>query len=394
MERDKTPLQQLDAPLLFLLFLLAITSLVAIQTSEIILPEKLKGLHFALKQGVWYCIGGIAVVFTMLIDFDRFRNFSWILYGFGMILLIGLFLNFPASVIETRNNATSWYSVPGGSFQPSELMKVFLIIVLAKLVSDHHSKRLEKRIQDDIWLLAKLGLATILPFILIMEQPDLGTGLVFLAILGSVLLVSGIRWRLLLLLASLAVLGVATLVFIYFTFPVFFGSHILAEYQINRFYGWLAPNDYASDEGFHLVKSLLAIGSGRLDGVGLNQLTVEVPEPHTDFIFSVIASQFGFVGGSIVISLFFMLIYRMIHIAIESHDPFGSYLCVGVIGMISFQVFQNIGMTIQVLPITGIPLPFISYGGSSLLTYMIAIGIVLNVRSRTKTFMFDSGRDN
>lgn len=134
----------------------------------------------------------------------------------------------------------------------------------------------------------------------------------------------------------------------------------------------------------------MAIGSGELYGKGLGNLQVYLPEAHTDFIFGVIAEQFGFVGSSIVVSLFFLLVYRMVHIALESNDLYGSYLCAGVAGMITFQVFQNIGMTIGLLPITGLPLPFISYGGSSLATYMLAIGLVLNVHSRTRKFMFAS----
>lgn len=134
---------------------------------------------------------------------------------------------------------------------------------------------------------------------------------------------------------------------------------------------------------------MTAIGSGQLYGKGLNENTVYLPEAHTDFIFAVIGEQFGFIGTSIVVAIYFMLIYRIIHTAIESNDPFGTYLCVGIVGMFTFQIFQNIGMTIGLLPITGIPLPFISYGGSSLLTSMLTIGLVLNVASRTRKYMFD-----
>jgi len=191
------------------------------------------------------------------------------------------------------------------------------------------------------------------PLLLILKQPDLGTAIVIAAILGSLLLVSGIRWRILLgsAVAVIAMLGL--LVFIYFSNPDFIKTYILKEHQMNRFYGWLAPHEFSSNYGFQLVKSLLAIGSGELQGKGLMNGQVYFP-------------------------------------ALESHDPYGSYLCTGVIGMITFQVFQNIGMTIQLMPITGITLPFISYGGSSLLTSMIAVGVVLNVRSRTRKYMFGS----
>ncbi|HEX6923626.1 MAG TPA: FtsW/RodA/SpoVE family cell cycle protein, partial [Bacillales bacterium] len=160
--------------------------------------------------------------------------------------------------------------------------------------------------------------------------------------------------------------------------------------QMDRIYSWLYPYENSSDgDAFQLLHSLKAIGTGELYGVGFQDGGVYVPAAWTDFIFAIIAMQFGFLGASLVISLYFLLVYRMIHTALETHDRFGSFLCAGVIGMFTFQVFQNIGMTIQVLPITGIPLPFISYGGSSLLTSMIAVGIVLNVGSRKRTYMFE-----
>ena len=156
-----------------------------------------------------------------------------------------------------------------------------------------------------------------------------------------------------------------------FTHTDFFKAHILKEYQLNRFYGWLAPYKYDA-QGYQLRQAFLATGSGEMQGKGWENGQVYFPEPHTDFIFTNVAEQFGFLGASVIISLF-LTHFRMIHIALESNDPFGSYICAGTIGMFTFQVFQNIGMTIGLLPITGITLPLMSYGGSSLLTYMIAI---------------------
>src|SRR5699024_4170055 len=155
----------------------------------------------------------------------------------------------------------------------------------------------------------------------------------------------------------------------------------------SRFYGWLYPEKF-SDSGYQLVYAMLAIGSGQLFGIGLGDMELYVPEKHTDMIFTAISGQFGFIGASIVIALFFLLIYRLIHVAILSNDRYGSYLVTGIIGLFAYQIFQNIGMSIQLLPITGLPLPFLCYGGSSTLTYMLAIGIALNVHSRTRTFMF------
>jgi rod shape determining protein RodA len=391
MNTDKSPQQQLDYTLIFIMFLMALTSAIAISSAQPTLPEKLQNINFAFLQLRWYIIGIIAVIGTMVIDFDRFKQLSWYLYGFGMILLLGLEV-LPSPIVEPIKGAKSWYTLPGiGNFQPSELMKIFMIIVLSKIITDHREKYATNTVRDDLLLLGKVFAAAAPPILLLMRQPDTGMTMVFCAIIGSLIIVSGVKWKIIFSFI-LSGAGVAAIgVFIFFTFPDFFNRYILDtnSYKLDRVYGWLNPYEYSSDIGFQLIKSLLAIGSGELYGKGYQQLEVYLPEGHTDFIFAIISEQFGFIGGSIVISLFFLLIYRMIHIALESNDPFGSFLCTGVIGMITFQVFQNVGMTVGLLPITGLPLPFISYGGSSLATYMIAIGIVLNVRSRTRKYMFD-----
>lgn len=389
MGQDRLSQSKLDYNLLFILFLMAIVSAIAIHSAEATLPEKLQNINFAYKQLQWYAIGAGVIALTMIIDYDRFFQIAWYLYGFGMLLLLGLELNVPGTV--TNKGATSWYKLPGGNFQPSELMKIFMIIVLSRIIVNHREKYPEPTIKDDFRLLGKIALTILPPLILLAKQPDLGMSMVFVAITGSLVLVSGIRWRIIFGIILSVVAVVATVVFIFFQFPDFFHKYIIKEdYQLNRFYGWLAPYEYSNEQGFQLIRSLLAIGSGELYGKGFGNLQVYLPEAHTDFIFGVISEQFGFIGASIVISLFFLLVYRMVHIALESNDLYGSYLCAGVIGMITFQVFQNIGMTIGLVPITGLPLPFISYGGSSLATYMLAIGLVLNVHSRTKKFMFSS----
>lgn len=388
MEKDKNPFQRLDIGLLFILSMLAACSIIAISSSETSLPEYMQNYNFAVKQIVWYVVGFIAIGITMIIDFDKFRFIAWYIYGIGMIFLLGLEFNFPASLIQERKGAVAWYELPGiGTFQPSELMKVIMIIVLAKIIHEHNEKRIEKSKTDDLLLLGKIFAASIPPLLLIAKQPDLGNTMVTCAIIAAMILVSGIRFRYILSLVGATVFAGCVMVYTYFYHTEFFTTHILKEYQLNRFFGWLAPYEYET-QGYQLRTSLLAIGSGELSGKGYQGGTVYFPEPHTDFIFGVVAEEFGFIGACVVISLFFLLLYRMILIGIESNDPFGTYLCAGVIGMITFQVFQNVGMTIGVLPITGITLPFMSYGGSALATYMIAIGMVLNVRSRTKNYMF------
>ncbi len=391
MTNDKSPQQQIDYTLIFILFLLAIVSSLAIDSAESTLPATLQSINFSMKQIQWYIIGAVAIAVTMLIDYDRFRQLSWYLYGFGLLLLLGLEV-LPEGIVQTIKGATAWYKLgPLGNFQPSELMKIIIIIVLSKVVADHREKYPQNTTTDDFLLIGKIAAVAGPPILLLIRQPDMGMTMVFCVIIASLLLISGIKWRIILPAVITFVVGVATFLILFFQYPDILLKYILGgqSYQLDRFYGWLNPYEYSGEQGFQLVKSLLAIGSGELHGKGYNNLEVYLPEAHTDFIFAIIAEQFGFIGGSIVVSLFFLLIYRMIHISLESNDPYGSYLCTGVIGMITFQVFQNIGMTIGLLPITGLPLPFVSYGGSSLATYMVAIGIVLNVRSRTRKYMFD-----
>lgn len=392
-KENQSPLQQLDYTLLFIIFLLLCVSLISID----IAPKPDYVGNLAIQQVVWYGIGAVAITAVMWVDFDRFRHIAWVLYGLGILLLFPLLLArlhiLPSCAhgctIVTSNGATSWYYLPGmGQLQPSEFMKIFLIIALSHVIVSHHERHPEKTNSDDLILLAKIVGWSLIPLGLVAIQPDLGTAMILTAIMLSLLLVSGIRWRILLITTLIGILfiGINILLFIYFP-----DHALLKPYQMTRIYAWLDPEHHASNgDAYQLLQSLKAIGSGQLYGTFPTHNGVDVPAAWTDFIFAVIAEKFGFLGASAVISLFFMLIYRIIHTALGTHDRFGSFICAGVIGMLTFQVFQNIGMTVQVLPITGIPLPFISYGGSALLSSMMAVGLVLNVRSRKRTYMFET----
>ncbi|EJQ53461.1 rod shape-determining protein RodA [Bacillus cereus BAG6X1-2] len=384
--KDTNSQYQIDYILICILFAIGTVSCFAIASAQASLPPFLQNINFALKQIQWYVIGFVAIGVIMIIDFDRYKQIAWYLYSFALILLIGLELQVPGAV--TIKGATAWYRLPGiGNFQPSEIMKLCLIIIIGRIIANHNEKYFFRTTREDFILLGKIFAASLPPLLLIAKEPDLGNTMVISAMLAAMILVSGIRWRLILGLTSVIFVIGSTLIYIYFTHTEFFKEHILKEYQLNRFYGWLSPYEYDA-QGYQLRQAFLATGSGEMQGKGWENGQVYFPEPHTDFIFTNVAEQFGFLGASVIISLFFLLIYRMIHIALESNEPFGSYICAGTIGMFTFQVFQNIGMTIGLLPITGITLPLMSYGGSSLLTYMIAIGFILNVRSRTQIFMF------
>ncbi len=377
---------RIDFGLVTILLLLCVTSLGAIFSAQ---STGQYTENFLIKQIIWYMVG-IGIVFGVItLDSDQLKKISWYAYGFGIFLLLSLVI-LPTSIVPEINGARSWFKIPGvGSIQPSEFMKVFLILALANVIATHHVKNPVKTIETDLWLLGKLGFVTAVPLLLIMQQPDLGTSLVLCAILVGMIFISGISWKILLSIFSGVTLVISTIFYFILFQPELLKKYLgVKEYQFGRIYSWIDPYNYSTAEGFHLIKSLLAIGSGQTTGKGIGEREVYLPESQTDFIFSVIGEEFGFIGSSIVISLFFLLIYHITKAGMETKNNFYTYICVGVISMITFHVFQNIGMTIGVMPITGIPLPFISYGGSSLMGNMMAMGLIFSIRYHYKKFMF------
>ncbi|MGE8207088.1 FtsW/RodA/SpoVE family cell cycle protein [Heyndrickxia sp. NPDC080065] len=392
MSQQKKLLDKIDWTLVLILLMFLIISCISISSAQT--SAQYKG-NFVLQQGFWYGIGLVIIVMSLFLDPSQYRKLSFYFYGFGILLLIGLIVA-PHCIdngclVPRKNGATSWYVLPGlGQIQPSEFMKTFLILAVSSIIASHNEKFTIKTLKTDLYLLLKVGLITALPLGLIMKQPDLGTGLVFIAIVGGLVLISGISWKIIVpLYSSILVIGGTILYFVIWA-PDFLVKYLkVKSYQFDRIYAWLYPENYP-DESWHLLLSLTAIGSGEISGKGLFNKEVYLPERHTDFIFSVIGEEYGFIGASIVICLYFFLIYHLTKTAIITKIPFNSYVCAGVICMITFHVFQNIGMTIQVLPITGIPLPFISYGGSSLMGNMLALGIIFSIRFHHKEYMFSS----
>ncbi|MGM9987284.1 MAG: FtsW/RodA/SpoVE family cell cycle protein, partial [Bacillaceae bacterium] len=256
---------QIDFVLICILLALATFSVIAISGAQPSLPEKLQGINFASKQAFWFVCGSIMIVIMMVIDYDRYKQIVWYLYGFGMLLLLGLELNVPGAL--EANGAVAWYELPVlGNFQPSEPMKIVMILLIAKIISEHNEQRPIRTLKDDFWLISKVAMVVLPPLLLIARQPDLGHVMVISAITATMLMVSGIRWRIIII-ALLSFIGlIALAVFVYFAFPEFIAANI-KSYQLDRFYGWLAPYEYPT-QGFQLIYSLLAIGSGQLVGKG------------------------------------------------------------------------------------------------------------------------------
>ncbi|WP_132003786.1 rod shape-determining protein RodA [Mesobacillus foraminis] len=379
---------RLDYGLVMILFLLFLASCISIYSAQ---TTGQYGENFLLKQVIWYAVGIGIIAGVITLDSEQLRKLTWFAYGFGIILLAGLIVA-PSSIAPTINGAKSWYRVPGlSSLQPSEFVKVFIILALARVIHDHHQKNTIKTISSDIWLLIKIGLVTFVPLMLVMQQPDLGTSLVFLAIMLGMIFISGISWKILVPIFGTGITLISVIFYFVIWKPQILEKYLgVKEYQFGRIYSWLDPYNYQSTTGFQLTRSLLAIGSGETTGKGYGTREVYLPESHTDFIFSIVGEEFGFVGASVLISLFFLLVYQITKIGMETKNDFYTYLCVGVISMITFHVFQNIGMTIGLLPITGIPLPFVSYGGSSLMGNMLAISLIFSIRYHYKKYMFST----
>ena len=394
MENNKGFADRFDWTLAFIVLLLFIVSLLAISSAQ---TSGQYPINFIPRQTFWYIVGAAIIGFTMFFDPDQYKKMAWILYGIGIFVLIALVLapGGEGQIAEERGGAKSWFHLPGiGSIQPSEFMKTFFILTMARMISKHHENHVLKTFKTDLLLLGKIIATALVPLLFIMQQPDLGTSLVFLAITAAMIIVGGVTWKLILpIFAGTAVLG-GTLLWMAVYMQDFLSDKFgFKPYQFGRIYSWLDPESYASGEGYNLLNAMSAIGSGEITGKGYQGREVYVPENHTDFIFTVIGEEYGFIGASIVVSLFFLLIYHLTKITLQLKDPFSTYVCAGIIAMITFHVFQNIGMTIQLLPITGIPLPFISYGGSSLMGNMLALGLVFSMKFHHRTYMFGSSED-
>lgn len=333
--------------------------------------QRLIGVNdLMVRQIMWYLIGFVLIFFVMRIKNDFFVKYVWIFYIIGIILL-GLLLIFGSEV----NGAKCWFSIPGiGTFQPSEFMKIVLIITLASIInkfnsSDNHS------CLDEFKFILKVLAIVILPSVLTFLQPDTGVVLIYLLITFVMLFISGIRYRWFVIAFAFLGLAIGSVIFIYFyskdMFINIFGTSFFL--RVDRLLDW------SSSSGYQLENGLSAIGSGGLFGYGLNNTPIYFPEPQTDFIFAVYASNFGFLGSLFLIGLICFFDIKLVFLAIKTNNSINKYIISGIIGMLIYQQVQNIGMTIGLLPITGITLPFISYGGSSLLSYMLMLGFIFNI---------------
>lgn len=351
--------------------------------------------NFVVKQIIFYGIGITLAALIQLVDLEHIYKSSIFLYIFGVLSLIILHFS-PEAIAKPVNGAKSWFNnkVPFISIQPSEFAKIFFILFLAYLVYNHQKKYTHQTLQSDLWLIVKILLATLIPSYLIFKQPDLGTTIVFLFIAGIIIILSGVDWKLIATLLAFGISAIVLVVLLILNFPEFSMQILKIEpHQVNRVLTWFDPSSQDKNDRYHIDLSLQTVGSGKLTGKGMNSAQVPIPEAHTDFIFSIIGESFGFIGGSVVILVFFLFLYRLVTLGMKSlaFNPYASFICYGFMALVLIHTFQNIGMTIGLMPITGIPLLFISYGGSTILSTMIGFGIIYRIaveQSRHDEFLF------
>ncbi len=321
-------------------------------------------------QTIWLSIGWAFYIALTLIDYRIFLRFAWVIYGFNLLALAAV-----TFYGTTSYGAQRWLDLGFFRYQPSETMKLALVLVLARIFS---RMEITERGVGFRQLLLPLTV-TLVPFALTVRQPDLGTALLLIAIMGSIVLFIGVQRKIVILAAVCALTALPL------TWQ--FG---LKEYQKNRVRTFLSPGADPRGTGYNSIQSKIAVGSGKILGKGFRKGTQSqlefLPERHTDFIFSVLSEEHGFIGSTVTVSLFAVLFLMAIRISSQARDRYGAIMTVGVTSIIFWHMFVNIGMVIGILPIVGVPLPLLSYGGSSILTTMVGLGLISSVAYRKYLF--------
>jgi rod shape determining protein RodA len=317
-------------------------------------------------------IGGLLAFSTTLIDYRLLRAYTPVVWGLGVLGLIAVLI---PGVGSTVNGARAWISLPGGfQIQPAELAKISIIVGISMVLSERVHDREEPTHKD---VVRALAIAAI-PIVLILLQPDMGTVLIISASVVTIVAVSGAPSRWVVGLLLVAILGGFTAVKV----------GVLSDYQVKRLQSFVNPSADPQMSGYQLRQSRITVGSGGLVGKGLFKGPQTngrfVPEQQTDFIFTVAGEELGFLGSSLILLLLTVVLWRSFRIARKSQDLFGRLVCTGVIAWFAFQAFENIGMTMGLMPMTGVPLPFVSYGGSSMFANLIGVGLLQNVHARQR----------
>jgi len=368
--------KNIDYGLLLIVFLLFVIGLLAITSATRVIDTfQEDGLSREVKiQSLSFLVGLMGIGVILLLDYQLVGQFYGGIYALSIVMLLLVYV--PGLGVD-RGNALSWIDLRVIDLQTSEIAKIGFIIALAKFIENH-----EEDISSFKTLLKLLAFVS--PFLfLIYLQPDFGSMLVFIVIMAGMLFVAKWHWRL---------IGIALSLGVIFTMNA---SKFLSKTQMDRLFAFLEPENLSIPANYHVAASKTTIGAGMMKGRGLFEGVYHkgdwLPVQETDFIFSVWVEEMGFVGGAVVIGLYFLFLMTLMKMAYKAKDTFGSLLITGIVFMFLFQIFENLGMTMGLMPVTGITLPFISYGGSSMITNMLLVGIALNVyMRRTKQGMFSS----
>lgn len=357
-----------DYPLLFITLAICAYGLVIISSATY--TSAADPSFYVRRQLMWVGAGLLGIFIILSIDYSNFSRLSRYLYVANIILLVLVLY-----IGRETGGSQRWIELGFFDLQPSEVAKLIVIVTMARFLESREGE------MDKLLNLFLAILHISLPMFLIFMQPDLGTSLVFLALLFSMLFMAGAK--------------IKHLVLIIFTGVMVGGPLLwmnLKDYQKMRLIVFTNPDLDPLNYGYQIIQSVIAIGSGQLWGKGLYQGSQNMydflPAQHTDFIFSVLGEELGFIGAAVLLFLYLLLIYRILKISTSSKDTFGFLICMGVASMFLFQVLVNVGMAISIMPVTGLPLPFMSYGGSSLLVNLLAIGLVLNVGLRRHKIIF------
>jgi rod shape determining protein RodA len=379
-DEPRVPTFRLDPLLLLATIGLAACSLYTISTAT---TGDVEGSphYFLIRQGAYFAVGFVLMLILSRIDYSRFREWKAGIY----VVMIGSILLVSAVGASSRGSQRS-IELGFFSFQASEVGKILLILALSAFMVDRVRRLGDRETTSRAVLMA------VFPAMLVIAQPDLGSGLVYLAIVTACLFVAGTKWT---HFAALGGLAAGAIVLVLVAAPAV-GVQVLKPYQVDRLTAFLNPTENPREEGYQVNQSLTAIGSGGKTGRGdlATQTKLDfLPEHHTDFVFSVVGEEFGFAGAAIVLSLFALLIWRSLRILTMAKNLYGTLLAGGITAMLMFQLFVNVGMTIGIMPITGITLPLVSYGGSSVIVTFLALGLLQSIHAQARDAASAKGRD-
>lgn len=376
---SRKQLRNLDYPLLAVAAIILGLSLVVLSSASANVSGD--SLFYVKRQVQFMAMGLVMFILVLNLDLKHLEKYTPHIYALTLVMLLAVLL-----VGNEARGSQRWINLGFYDFQPSELAKILMIFTLANFLSQRQGRL--KRLRDLIPVFAYVGI----PMLLIMRQPDLGTSLVLVATTVGMLFMGGMDTRLLAYLTGGAVVLIVAVLLAHFHLGL---PLPLEEYQIMRLVVFLDP--YADGQGgrgagYHIIQSLVAIGAGGFLGQGYrggSQVQLNfLPEHHTDFIFSVVGEEFGFIGAFVLLGLYFILLYRMLLIAAETDNLTERLIISGIISMFAFHLLVNIGMTMGIMPVTGIPLPLFSYGGNSMLTNMMALGLVMNIKMHQRRLLF------